>query len=464
MRVIGLISGTSADGIDAVLVDISGTLLDLNVTLIASAMFPYPDWLHEQILSVIGGAALSMEALAALDDAIATQFAQAALNLQSDHAPADLIGSHGQTVFHRPPVGHTQRKPGNRSLNSSDLEQPSAGSEQTSVDLERPSISLHQRAISTTLSAEPHDESPPDARALTPQFFPLGYSFQLGRGDLIAHLTEITTVNNFRAADISLQGHGAPLVSMMDVCLFSHPTLTRCAQNIGGIGNLTYLPTKNSHETSPDDWFSGVYGWDTGPGNSLIDLAVQHFSKGEQHYDANGEWASRGTPCQTLVRRWLKQDFFQMPPPKSTGREEFGIDYLRECLWESKAYTLSRSDVLATLTELTAASIAHSYHTFLDHMPDQVLLSGGGSKNAYLRQRLQVHLDPIPVLTTDAIGVNSDFKEAIAFAVLAYWRYLGIPGNLPSVTGAKGAIPLGNIHRSPTVLRDNIGCLSKPAD
>lgn len=464
MRVIGLISGTSADGIDAVLVDISGTLLDLNVTLVASGMFPYPDWLHEQILSVIGGAALSMEALATLDDAIASQFAHAALEIQSSHDPADLIGSHGQTVFHRPPVGNSPV--GNSSVGNPPVRPPEPKADRetlNSVSREQNPFSLDQYATSTLLNAERQDP-PPDLASPTHQSPLLGYSLQLGRGDLIAHLTEITTINDFRAADIALGGHGAPLVSKIDVCLFGHPTYIRCAQNIGGIGNLTYLPAKNSHEASPDDWFSGVYGWDTGPGNSLIDLAVQHFSKGEQHYDANGEWASRGTPCQTLVRRWLKQDFFQMPPPKSTGREEFGIDYLRNCLWESKAYTLSRSDVLATLTELTAASIAHSYRTFLDHMPDQILLSGGGSKNTYLRQRLQVHLDPIPVLTTDEVGINSDFKEAIAFAVLAYWRYLGIPGNLPSVTGAKGAIPLGNIHRSSNVLRDNIGCLSKPAD
>ncbi|HHP7244899.1 MAG TPA: anhydro-N-acetylmuramic acid kinase, partial [Elainellaceae cyanobacterium] len=458
--VIGLISGTSADGIDAVLVDISGTLLDLNVKLIASAMVPYPDWLHEQILSVIGGAALSMEALAALDDAIARQFAHAALAIQSGHAPADLIGSHGQTVFHRPPVRHPPR--GRREHEDDNEAQNSV--QNSVVRPEHNPFSLDQHATSTLLNAERQAPLKPDLQSPTHQSPLLGYSLQLGRGDLIAHLTEITTINNFRAADIALGGHGAPLVSRIDVCLFGHPTYTRCAQNIGGIGNLTYLPAQKSQDTSPDDWLSNIWGWDTGPGNSLIDLAVQHFSKGEQHYDTNGEWATRGTPCQTLVRRWLKQDFFQMPPPKSTGREEFGIDYLRECLWESKAYTLSRSDVLATLTELTAASIAHSYHTFLDHMPDQVLLSGGGSKNAYLRQRLQVHLDPIPVLTTDEMGINSDFKEAIAFAVLAYWRYLGIPGNLPSVTGAKGAIPLGTIHRSPSILRDNIGCPSKPAD
>lgn len=133
-------------------------------------------------------------------------------------------------------------------------------------------------------------------------------------------------------------------------------------------------------------------------------------------------------------------------PPKSTGRELFGLEYLDRCLQDTARYSLSDADVLATLTELTAASIAHSYRSFLPRMPDQVLVCGGGSRNQYLKQRLQANLNPATVYTTDEMGLNADYKEAIAFAVLAYWRTNGIPGNLPEVTGAKQAVLLGEIH------------------
>jgi anhydro-N-acetylmuramic acid kinase len=147
-----------------------------------------------------------------------------------------------------------------------------------------------------------------------------------------------------------------------------------------------------------------------------------------------------------LVNKWLSHDFFQTPPPKSTGRELFGVDYLNQCLVESAAYNLTSADILATLTELTVTSIVHDYRSFLPQMPDAVLLCGGGSRNLYLKERLQALLEPVQVLTTDEAGVSAEFKEAIAFAVLAYWRTLGVPGNLPQVTGAASAVPLGNIY------------------
>jgi anhydro-N-acetylmuramic acid kinase len=380
MRVIGLMSGTSIDGIDAALVEISGGHNDLKVKLIAGQTFPYPDALRHQILNVCSGEKLAIAELAALDDAIAQQFAQAALSIQTGHPTADLIGSHGQTVYHRPP--HTQGHP-------------------------------------------------------------LGYSLQLGRGATIAQIAQITTVSNFRAADIAAGGQGAPLVPPVDRALLSHPTYTRCIQNLGGIGNLAYLPKKSAAQQST----AKILGWDTGPGNMLLDLAVHLLSAGSQTFDRDGAWAATGTPDQTLVDRWLQQDFFQLPPPKSTGREQFGRDYLQACLTDAQAQNLSVTDILATLTDFTAASIAHS-HTFLPQMPDQVLLCGGGSRNLYLKQRIQARLGDIPVFTTDEFGLSADFKEAIAFAVLAYWRQHKIPGNLPEVTGARIAVALGEIYQA----------------
>lgn len=377
IHVVGLISGTSVDGIDAALVAIRGTEQDLAVQMLAADTIAYPDQLRDKILAVCGGAALTLAELAALDDAIAKAFAEAALHIQQGQPQAALIGSHGQTVYHRPPA----------------------------------------------------DQG-------------LGYSLQLGRGAVIAQQTGIPTISNFRAADIAAGGQGAPLVSRPDVCLLSHPSKSRCVQNIGGIGNLTYLPSWKQ----VDGLGAGVVGWDTGPGNVLLDLAVQKLSGGQQQYDQDGAWAASGHPCQALVDQWLQQDFFYQPPPKSTGRELFGPDYLAACLRDAESYALNEADLLATLTDFTAASIAFNYRLFLPQLPDQVLVCGGGSRNSYLKQRLQTHLQ-VPVLTTDEVGLSAAFKEAIAFAVLAYWQQRGIPGNLPTVTGASRALPLGDMSQ-----------------
>ncbi len=148
-----------------------------------------------------------------------------------------------------------------------------------------------------------------------------------------------------------------------------------------------------------------------------------------------------------MVARWLQQDYFRKSPPKSTGKELFGVDYLAQCRQDISKMNLSDADWLATLTELTVASIVDSYRRFLPKIPDRVLLCGGGSHNRYLRQRLQAELISAQVITTDDVGINGDFKEAIAFAVLAYWRFVSnFPGNLPQVTGAKKSMLLGDIH------------------
>jgi len=413
--VIGLISGTSVDGIDAALVEIAGTDVDLKVELLAGATYPYPDVLREQILEVCAGASLSMAELAELDDAIALQFAQAAQAIQTDNTPIALIGSHGQTVYHRP----QELKVGMLNVEGSQ-------------ELKGERLKVESSNRSSSLQ--------PSTPSLPHPLTSLGYSLQLGRGEVIAQVTGIKTISNFRTADIAAGGQGAPLVSKVDAYLLSSPTKHRCIQNIGGIGNVTYLPARQGN------WLEGVCGWDTGPGNALLDLAVEHFTDGSQTYDKDGNWARRGIPCEALVKQWLSEDFFQVSPPKSTGRELFGLDYLKRCLIQGEAYNLTPADMLATLTELTVTSIAHSYRSFLPQMPDEVLLCGGGSRNLYLKQRLQTRVEPMIVLTTDEAGVSADFKEAIAFAVLAYWRDLAIPGNLPQVTGARAAVPLGDVH------------------
>ncbi len=397
MRIIGLMSGTSVDGIDAALVEIEGSGSAITTHLLQAETYPYPDELRSQILAVCGGEKLDLESFAQLDDAIAQEFAKAAIAINQGHPKAELIGSHGQTVFHRP-----------RTLDQ-----------------------INQNSG-------------------------LGYSLQLGRGALIAHLTTIETISNFRAADIAAQGQGAPLVPPIDAALLTHPTHSRAIQNIGGIGNVTYLPAASSpppygqripRPHAPEiPQPPKILGWDTGPGNMLLDLAITQFTQGKQTYDPNGTWAATGQICQELVTNWLHQSFFQQAPPKSTGREQFSAAYLETCRQDAIPYQLKPEDLLATLTELTARSIALSYQQFLPEIPDEVLLCGGGSRNGYLKSRIQANLPTAQVLTTDEAGLNADAKEAIAFAVLAYWRKTHHPGNLPDVTGATKSVLLGEIH------------------
>ncbi|MGD1895987.1 MAG: anhydro-N-acetylmuramic acid kinase [Phormidesmis sp.] len=376
MKVIGLMSGTSVDGIDAALTEISGEGYAVSAELIAGKTHPYSEKVRSQILDLCANKPITMAALAELDDAIAHHFIQAIEALNIDLSTVDLIGSHGQTLYHRPP-----------------------------------------------------------------QIGQLGYTQQLGRGDLIAQATSRTTVSNFRVADMAYGGQGAPLVPMIDACLLSQSEQAIAVQNIGGIGNVTYLPPWNKKGTPP----ATVKGWDTGPGNALIDWAVTKLSAGQSTYDSGGNWASQGQPDQTLIDQWLQQPFFQLEPPKSPGRELYGAQYAEQCWQVAQARGLSEADFLATLTDFTAATIELSYRHFLDQVPTEVLIGGGGGRNQYLMERLQRRLPEAKVGTTDKHKINGEYKEAIAFAILAYWRYHNVPGNLPSVTGADKPCLLGEL-------------------
>lgn len=381
MRVVGLISGTSVDGIDAALVDVGGQGYDLTVSLIDGLTWPYPAELQQQILALCAGEAVSLETLARLDDAVAHSFADAAQALMAQAGPAELVASHGQTVFHRP-VG-------------------------------RPTL-MRQGT------------------------FHLGYTLQLGRGAVLAQRVGLPTISDFRQADIEAGGEGAPLAPVLDLCLLSHPTERRCVQNLGGIGNVAYLPPWDRQGSPPK-----VLGWDTGPANSLIDIAIHTLSEGTLTYDVDGAWAAQGTPCLPLVNEWLEHPYFMQPPPKSTGRELFGWEFFQRCHQAAQRRGLDAVDVIATLTEFTAASVAREYRTFLPTLPDRVLVGGGGSHNPVLMARLQAQLPECPVQTTDEVGLSASYKEAIAFAVLGYWQRQGFPGNLPTVTGASGPRVLG---------------------
>ncbi|WP_218079602.1 anhydro-N-acetylmuramic acid kinase [Anthocerotibacter panamensis] len=374
-RAVGLMSGTSVDGIDAALVEIQGTGYDLSVKTLATQHVPYPQGLQQQVLALGEGAVLSALALGALHRDLGELFGRAAQDLIAAQGlcaqDITVIGSHGQTVAHRPPQG------GQR-----------------------------------------------------------GYSVQLGDGAVIAEVTGVPTVSNFRARDLAAGGQGAPLVPWVDWILCRHPQENRAIQNIGGIGNVTYLPAGGAPQT--------VLAFDTGPGNMLLDRIVRLFSSAERSYDAGGALARTGAVHRELLEKLLCHPYLREPPPKSTGREAFGLVYLTHWL---EAYPhLKEADLLATFVEFTSRTIVDSYHAFLPHLPDSLWLGGGGVHNTYLVARLKALLPGVRVASTADLGLDPDYKEAIAFAVLAYLRLRGLPGNLPQVTHAHAPVLLGEIH------------------
>lgn len=257
------------------------------------------------------------------------------------------------------------------------------------------------------------------------------FSLQLGDANLIAELTGIRTVADFRSRDIAAGGQGAPLVPAFHQQIFSSPDKCRVILNIGGISNITILPPKSS--------YSSVSGFDTGPGNALLDAWIK-FIKGEK-YDKDGGWASTGAVNKKILKLLLKDPYFSLTPPKSTGKELFNLDWLKHNLGDLLEDT-SPEDIQATLCELTVTSIA-------DNIPkdcDELYICGGGIHNQYLIKRLQNQLPKVICASTQILGIDPDWVEAIAFAWLAKQTIDGKPGNLPEVTGASGYRILGAIY------------------
>jgi anhydro-N-acetylmuramic acid kinase len=249
-------------------------------------------------------------------------------------------------------------------------------------------------------------------------------------------------ISDFRSADVAAGGQGAPLVPYADWCLLTHATKCRAIQNIGGIANVTYLPA-NAEK-------SEVTGFDTGPGNMLIDRAVAHETMGQTNFDENGRYARQGHVQFDILERLLNHPFLLKLPPKSAGREQFGEAYFQTLLAEMSHENLWLRpffpyNAVATLTAFTAYSIADAYERFLPRKPDEVVVGGGGARNPVLMQMLRERLSSTTVLIHEDVGLNSDAKEAIAFAVMANETMLGHPSNLPSVTGASRPAVLGKI-------------------
>ncbi len=365
---IGLMSGTSADGIDAVLLDTGGTSLRVQ----HHVPVPYAADLQAAVRRLSLPGEDSLDLLGETDHRIGEAFAGAATELMNAAGlvPADIaaIGSHGQTVRHRP-----------------------AG---TPV---RPAFTL-----------------------------------QIGDPGLIAARTGITTVADFRRKDMALGGQGAPLVPAFHRAVFQHPSRNRVVVNIGGIANLTWLPAGNDP--------AAVTGFDTGPGNCLMDAWTRRHL--DRPYDHDGNWAASGQTDPGLLTRLLAHEFLARPAPKSTGVETFHLDWLRDQDIEG----LSAEDVQATLAAFTVRSIVRG----LELLPsgahvDDLFLCGGGSNNRFLVSRLR-QAQPVPVQTTAAAGVEPEHVEGAAFAWLAYRTLNRLPGALASVTGASRDSVLGGIY------------------
>lgn len=356
-RHVGLMSGTSADGIDAALVEIDHN--SGKPTLLKKLSYPFPDSLKERIEAAISATANTLDDGLALDTDLGHCFADAVLALL-DGESADAIGSHGQTVLHRPDIHAT---------------------------------------------------------------------LQLGSGAVIAERTGITTITDFRSRDMVLGGEGAPLAPAFHLAAFSEAGVNRAVCNIGGIANVTSLP---GTQDVP------VTGFDTGPGNTMMDAWCQRHNN--TSYDADGQWARAGRVDAALLPRMLSEPYLRLAPPKSTGRELFNIDWLDRQLTQQSPDPV---DVQATLTEFTAVTIAQAIQSYLPEI-ESLYICGGGAHNGFLIERLARHTKA-SVKTTAQLGIDPDWVEAIAFAWLS-WRTLnGLTGNLPSVTGASESTILGCI-------------------
>ncbi len=267
-------------------------------------------------------------------------------------------------------------------------------------------------------------------------------TLQLGEPAYLAEALGVPVVSNFRAADIAAGGQGAPLATLFHQLVFARRGEHVCVNNLGGISNVTSL-----------DWRRGprprLAAFDTGPANVLLDLAVRELTRGARSHDANGTWARRGRVEEKLLARWLRHPFFLQAPPKSTGREVFGEKFWRAEQGRRRAARLSRFDVLATVTEFTARSIALNYRLHLPSPPSLLVLCGGGAKNLFLAERLAAALRAtsplIEVRTARELGWPAEAIEAAAFAVLAYYRWRKRPANIPHTTGAARACCLGQI-------------------
>ena len=392
---VGLMAGTSLDGIDAALVRIEGHAREARIELLAFATTPYPDAVRAELLALYEDETHALARISSLNVVIGELFAAATLVICAeggvDPASLAVIGSHGQTVWHQP--------------------------------LPDPAIPL-----STTST------------------------IQVGEAAVIAARTGAPVMADFRVGDIAVGGQGAPLAPYFDWAIFSDPARNRAVQNIGGIGNITWLPAGGDVED--------VIAFDTGPGNMLIDGVVSRLTNGGQTYDRDGALAAAGTPIPGMLDHLLEDAYLRQPPPKTTGREYYGAAMVSRLLADvglapgalagdatDPATSQRACDLIATVTAFTAGSIADACRRWLPAIPDDLLVNGGGCRNPVLMRMLAEALPGTMVRATDAVGIDGDAKEAMLFALLAHDALAGLPTNIPRATGAARAVPLGKLTR-----------------
>jgi anhydro-N-acetylmuramic acid kinase len=396
MKVVGLISGTSADAVDAAVLEVieSGAATRRmgddkglpETSLLAYREFPFDPEVRDRILRAAGGGSGTRE-LTLLRRDLGECFGCAARDLLQeaglDASEIAAVGCHGQTVWHEPPSGTDNRN---------------------------------------------------------------GTSLQLGDPAVVAAVCRVPVVSDFRSADLAAGGQGAPLVPWPDQVFFAREGEAVALQNLGGMGNVTWLPPRG---TGGDP-----LAFDTGPGNALLDLSATLASGGAESFDRDGALARRGRADPRLLARLLEHPFFRQPPPRSTGREVFGPPLVEELARESglePGTGRAWADLLATLTSLTVESVRSAYRDWvLPRGVDRVILTGGGAHNPALVEGLRAALHPLPVETgAEALGMDPDAREAAAFALLA-WAFLRRrPGNVPSCTGASGPRVLGSWTPAP---------------
>ncbi len=424
LLVLGLMSGTSADGIDVVLAQISGAPPNLKAKLLDHTSINFPPALRKEILRVAEQQPIPAGELSQLNFRLGETFAEAArIACKRFRIPTKkiaLLGSHGQTIFHQgQPVPYLGR--------------------------------------------------------------PTASTLQIGEPSIIAARTGITTIADFRPADIALGGQGAPLVPYADYLLYVHAKLGRVSLNLGGIANITVLPAA----AKP----SQVFAFDTGPANMLIDALVSHFTHGRRRYDKNAAIAQTGRTNPALLNELMHDPYLKQPPPKSTGREYYGREYVQKVLALGRVHRAKPADLIRAATIFTALSVVDALHRFVlpTHKIHQLIVSGGGARNPLILAQLtaaltptnrhQAHVEahvgaglspspsaslspsrhsplatnrvPISVVPSSQLGIPEDAKEAFAFALLAYETFHQRPSNLPSATGAHGPAILGKISYAP---------------
>lgn len=381
-NVIGLISGTSCDGIDACLAKITGNGSSTEIEIIEFETYPYKNEIRELIFDASNEQTGTVDKICQLNFILGRLFADAAVQIAGKSSipisDIDIIGSHGQTIYH---ISSLKEK-------------------------------ADKKVRSTLQIAEP---------------------------SVIARETGVTTVGDFRTGDIAAGGEGAPLVPYADFILFGKDGIDRAIQNIGGIANVTFLPAGCS--------INEIIAFDNGPGNMIIDCFVEIITDGRLKYDKDGELASKGKLNQGLLERLCSHPYLSIPPPKSTGREDFGFQFSDDLYEKLKRDNVDILDTITTVTAFTAKSISDSYRKYIQpsYRISEVVMSGGGVYNPVLFKFLKDYLGDIEIRKIEEFGIPSDAKEALAFAILANETICGNTGNVPSATGARERVVLGKI-------------------